>query len=182
MNENIKRYLLIAVAALLGLYAYFSLLLGPLAIKEAKAQKEIKDLTPRISKAESLIARTKVIAESDTNAARAKVLHEIIDSTVPGGSSIVWLPERLEQCFKPHGIPRITSRLVSEQPDTEFSNYKRSEWDVDISQITLSSLARALVDFENREGLAQITQFQIDAIPTNVEAQRARFKFTTVVK
>lgn len=182
MNENLKRYILIAVAALLGLYAYFSLLLGPLAVKEARAKKEIKDLTPRISKAESLIARTKVIAESDTNAARAKVLHEVIDSTIPNGASVVWLPERLEQCFKPQGIPRITSRLVKEQPDTEFVNYKHSEWDVDIAQITLSSLAKALVDFENREGLAQITQLQIDAIPTNIEAQRVRFRFTTVVK
>jgi len=182
MNESTKRYVLIAIAVVLAFYVYFSILLGPLANKEATARKEIDRLTPLISKAESLIARTKAIAESDTNAARAKVLHEIIGSTIPGGSSVVWLPERLEQCFKPHGVTRITSRLANEAADPQFADYKRSEWDVEIAKVTLDSLGQALADLENQEGLAQITQLQIESLPTQIEAQRVRFKFTTVVK
>ncbi|HWL52456.1 MAG TPA: hypothetical protein VNQ90_08480 [Chthoniobacteraceae bacterium] len=182
MNETTKRYALIAVAVGLGFYVYFSILLGPLAKKEADAQQKITKLTPLISKAESLITRTKAIAESDTNAARAKVLHEIIDSTVPGGSSVVWLPERLDQCFRPNGVPRVTSRLVNEQADPQFTDYKRSQWDVEIARIPLPALGKSLAQFENQEGLAQITQLQIDTLPTHIEAQRVRFRFTTVVK
>ncbi len=181
-KETLQRYLLIGIAALLALYVYFSMMLGPLGTAEKRAKSEISRLEPLIRKAEGQIARTRAIAAGDQHADRVKKLQEVIDASVPTGSSIVWLPQRITEVFKTHRLERATVRHLQEQDDPFLPGFKRATWRVEVPEGNFLVFGQALAQLENQEGLAQISQLSVETILAKTEFQRFSFELITTAR
>jgi hypothetical protein len=180
-KEQLQRAMLGGILVLVALYGYFSMLLGPLGDREKRALATMKDLEPKIKKANTQIVRTRAVQEGDPYAEAAAGVHAAMESKIPAGAAIVWLPERLSSFFARHGI-RMIAKPESEANDPTLPNYRVATWAVSFPEVEFGTFASAIAALENEEGLAQIISFRIEAKPTNVESQSASLKFTTLVK
>jgi hypothetical protein len=181
-KEQLQKAGLGAVLVLVALYAYFSMLLGPLGAREARAKKVMTDLAPKIKEANSQITRTKSVETGDPLAEAATIVREAMTTKIPDGAPIVWLPQRLSSFFLKNGVEKIFSKPDTEAQDASLPDYRLSSWTVTVPEVEFNTFASALAAFENEEGLAQITFLKLEARPTNVQSQGAILKFTTVVK
>ena len=181
-KEQLQKAGLGAILVLVALYAYFSMLLGPLGVREARANKLMTDLAPKIKDANSQITRTRSVESGDPLAQAATIVREAMETKIPDGAPIVWLPQRLSSFFLRNGIEKISSKPETEVQDPGLPNYRLSSWTVTVPEAEFGVLAAAVAAFENEEGLAQITSLRLEARPTNVQSQSANLKFTTVVK
>jgi len=181
-KEQIKKIGLCAVFACIALYGYFSVLLGPLSLREDNAKKAMVKLEPQLKDAKTQLNRTRAIEEGDVNAPAARELLEVMNRSIPAGASVAWFPQRLSEFFKRQGIEKATYRLTTETPDPNLAGFKASTWSLDLPEVGFASLAVAIAGLENQEGLAQIKTIQIEAEPVNAEFQRARLILTTLVK
>ena len=181
-KEQLQKAGLGLILVLVALYAYFSMLLGPLGTREARAEKVMNDLAPKIKDANSQISRTRAIESGDPLAEMAKNVREAMATKIPDGAPIVWLPHRLSSFFLRNGIDKISSKPETEVDDTSLPNYRLSSWVVTVPEAEFGVFASAVAAFENEEGLARITSLKLEARPTNVQSQSAILKFTTIVK
>jgi len=181
-KEKLRRLLLLGLAAVAGLYVYFEYLLAPLSQCETRAQREIHQLEPQISKAQAQIKRTRTIAASDPHAETAKVVFAALEKEIPAEASVAWVPQRFGAFFQSHGIQKVTYRLTGEENDPDIPGYKQSRWEIGIPAVEFPRFARALAEWENQEGLLQVTHLHIIASPNDVERQNVSLKLKTVVK
>lgn len=181
-KEKLQRLLLAGLVAVAGLYVYFEYLLAPLSQREAAAQREIRKLEPEINKALTQIKRTRQIASSDPHAETAKVVFAALEKNIPAEASVAWVPQRFGAFFRGHGIEKATYRLTGEESDPDIRGYKQSRWEIGLPGVEFTRFATALADWENREGLLQITHLNVIATPSDVERQAVTVKLRTVVK
>jgi len=181
-QETIKKFAALGAFVLIGLYGYFSLLLGPLNEQEEKARKDIARLQPLVTAAEKEIAKTRTLEHSDPTAVKARQLLETLDATIPGGAPIAWFPQRLKEFFASHGVRSFNSQLQDETVDNTLPGFKVSRWQISINQIRFSEMGNVLAALENHEGLAQISSLEIGTNLANPEQQSLRFELSTLVK
>ncbi|MEI6349575.1 MAG: hypothetical protein WCP06_00545 [Verrucomicrobiota bacterium] len=181
-KEQIQKFFLIALLAFGGLYCYFDLLINPLEKRETAALKRMEELEPKIKEAKRQLNRTRAVEESDVNAVRARQILDVMKASIPAGASVAWLPPKLSEFFARQGVKRPLFRLNSETSDPDMPGYKASFWGIEIPKIEFAALAIAIAGLENQEGLLQIRNLQIDAVPLDVQFQRAQVTISTVVK
>ncbi len=181
-KEQLQKAALGVVLVLVALYAYFSMLLGPLGAREKRAQKAMDALAPKMKEANTQITRTRSIEAEDPFGAAAGIAREAMATRIPDGAAIVWLPQRLSEFFHSQGIKKITSKAEAEQDDLSLPGYRLSTWQVNIAEVEFVPFAAAIAAMENQEGLAQITSLRIETNAANVQFQNASLKFSTLVK
>ncbi len=181
-KETLQKIFLAAILVVGAIYCYFAMLLGPLSAREIAATKEIAALEPKISAAKSQILSTHSLEISDTSAASAREIFDIMKATIPEGASIAWFPQRISDFFKWQGLGKISAHLNSESANLDLAGYKDSLWSIEIPKVEYAPLGIAIAGLENQEGLLQITNLQIDASLPDVQFQRAQLTFSTLVK
>lgn len=181
-QDTVKKIAAIVIFALIGLYGYFSVLLGPLDETEVRSKKEIAELTPLVGAAEKEIAKTRALERSDPATVRARQLRETLDATIPGGAPIAWFPQRLSEFFAAHDVRSFSSQLTSETVDGNFPGFKVSVWQINVNNIGFAQIGSVLAALENHEGLAQITGIEINTNLSNPEQQSLRLDLSTLVK
>lgn len=181
-KEQIQKFVLIALFAGGGIYAYFDFLLGPLNRREANASADIQKLEPLIRDAQGRIRRTKSIEAADPHAAAAGVVFDVMESQIPKEASVAWLPQRMDAYFQKAGFEKGNFKQNEERQDTIIPLYKRSSWEVEFSKGDFFKLGKALAALENGEGLLQVTRLRIDIMPNDPAIQRVSIGFQTLVK
>jgi hypothetical protein len=182
-KDNLQKIFLVVVLALAGVYFYFSEILGPLSVREAAAKDAISALEPKMKDAKTQINRTRSIEAGDSNAATAKEIFSVMKASIPDGPPVAWYQPRLSDFFKRQGIPKATCRWTSDAAEPDLPGYKNCFWTIDLPRIEFAALAATLARLENQEGLLQITNLQIEAMPMpDVQYQHAQLSVSTLVK
>lgn len=181
-KDQIQKILLGVIVVVAALYAYFTMLLGPLGERQRKAVALMEDLEPKIKDANIQLTRVRGLEKGDPNAAAAKRAREVIAAKIPTGAAIVWLPQRLTDFFSSHGIAKSEFKLQTEGDDPDLKEYRWTQWNVDLPEVEFGPLASALAALENQEALTQITFFKLEMKPDNVQFQSATLKLRTLAK
>jgi len=181
-KEQIQKAVLVGMLGIGGLYYYAFEMLGPLADRETKANKEIAGLEPKIKEAKSKIARTKAIEAGDINAENARQMYALMKTRIPDSQPVAWLPTRLSEFFKREGIPKQSFRSNPMPMAQSFPGYKDSSWIIELPGVGFASLGGTVADLENQEGLVQITGLQVDAVGKDPERHPAQLTISTLVK
>jgi len=181
-KEQIQKFVLIALFAGGGVYAYFDFLLGPLNRRESNSTLEIRKLEPLIREAQGRIKRTRAIEESDPHAAAARLAFDAMEARIPKEASVAWLPQRIDAYFSQAGFEKGSFRQEEEKQDNIAPLYKRSLWEVEFAKGDYLKLGAALAALENGEGLLQVTRLRVETTPTNPASQRIIVGFQTLVK
>jgi len=158
-------------------------MLGPLDAQETAALKQIPALEKQLADARIQINRTHAIESGDANAASARACFEVLKATIPEGSSLAWLPQRLSDLFKRQGVAKATFRFSPETPEPSVPGYKNSFWTIDIPEIDFVPLGTVIAALENQEGMLQIANIQIGTQSAlNEQQQHVQLFISTVVK
>jgi hypothetical protein len=170
------------VLALMGvgalLYGYFTYLLGPLEDGERRAAQGIEALGPQIDDAKTQIAKT---AQLEKQAPEAIAFLNDLKNSIPDGAPIAWFPPKMADFFKSHGIPKSTTRLVSEE-DSDLPGFKKMVWQIDVPKAEFVPLGSAIASLENDEPLLEIDNLSIDATREDAQYQHATLILSTLVK
>lgn len=167
----------ILLAALL--YAYFTMLLGPLDTREKAYHKTISELTPQIAKANSVIKATQALENS---APEVSGTLDQIKSLIPEGAPVAWFPPKISDFFKRQGIEKCMAHPGAETFDKDLPGFKKIAWNIDIPRVEAVPLAIAIAALENENPLWEITNLQIEASKENVQYQSAHLVVLTIVK
>lgn len=181
-KEQLQRGFLGLIMVLLAIYAYATMLLGPLSSQEAAAQTQMRTLEPKIKQAKIQLNRTRSIKEGDAHAGKAESIRKVIEEKIPQEAAIVWLPQQVLDLFRMHEITNATASPQGSLPDEDLPGFVASRWSVDISSVRYHDFAEALADLENHFGLAQIQSVSIRAQSNNVEQQSINITFSTVTR
>ena len=181
-KDQIQKAFLVGMLCGGGLYYYMVEMLGPIAKREMSASKEIAALEPKLKEAKSKILRTNAIEAGDIHATEARAIYAIMKKKIPDGQPVAWLPTRFAEFFKQQGVGKPIFRSNPEQIESDFSGYKISSWNIDLSGVSFDTLGVVLADFENQEGLMQITNLQIDTLAADTEVHHAQITISTLVK
>lgn len=181
-KEQIQKVALGVLLAVGGLFGYFSQMLGPLSVREMKAQKEIAALEPKIAKAKSQIARTRAVETGDPHAEEANRVQAVMREKIPDAPPVAWFPTRMENFLKQHGIAKPVFHAASERKNPGFQGFDEIDWPIELPQTGFAALGRALAALENHEGLMQITGLQIKPATKDPEVHYAQITVSTLVK
>ena len=178
-KEEIQK-LALGVILLLGLiYAYFSMLLGPMTTRQTLIRAEITALEPKIATAKSDVMQAQSV-EASVPEAKATVAQ--ISAMIPEGSPVAWFPPRIADFFKARGVEKATTRMNTETPEKELPGFRRISWGVEFAKIDFLAFAAAISELENDEPLLQIISLQIESGREEVEEQRALLTINNLVK
>ena len=83
--------------------------------------------------------------------------------------------------FKSRGIPKCTTRLVSEG-DSDLPGFKKMVWQIDVPKAEFIPLGSAIATLENDEPLLEIDNLSIDATREDAQYQHATLILSTLVK
>jgi hypothetical protein len=182
-KEKVEKIALFVLIGAIGLFIYFDLLLGPLSNREAAAATAIASLEPQVRDAKSQLKRTQSLEVGDSNGAAAQKILRVMKASIPEGAPVAWFPQRLSDFFKRQGVAKMTCRFSSETMEPDLPGYKSSNWIIDLPRIEFVPLVIALAGLENQEGLSQITNVKIEALPPpGVQYQVAQVSLSTIVK
>jgi hypothetical protein len=152
------------------IYAYFSVLLGPLHQKQTTMSAAIAELDPKIAAAREVISKAEA-ADKSAPAARRTLAQ--IEALMPEGSPVAWFPPRVADFFRGHGVEKSTTRLVSEGADKVLPDFQRIAWNLDFPKIDYVPFALALAEFENQELLVEVLSLTLEANRDDVSTQHA---------
>ncbi len=177
-KDEIQKIALSAILLVALMYGYFTMLLGPLSSREARAMKDINTLTPQIADAKKQIANTANLEKQEP--ADSAVLDQI-KGLIPEGAPVAWFPPRLADFFKRQGIEKCSARLISEVPLKDVSGFRKLVWSIDLPKVGFIPLAIALSGLENEDPLLEITNLQVEANTADPEFQHAILTASTIV-
>ena len=181
-KEQIQKAVLAAMLAGGGLFYYGSEMLGPLAVRQAKAEKEIATLQPQIDKAKSQITRTRAVEAGDPNAEEARRVLAVMKAKIPDAPPVAWFPTRMETFLKQQGIAKPVFHAGAERKDPGFQGFEELSWSIELPLATFSTLGRALAALENQEALLQITGLQIKPSAKEPDMHYAQITVASLVK
>jgi hypothetical protein len=161
------------------LYGYFTMLLGPLATQQAKAEKTIKELEPQIAEAKKQIRKTEDIKKE---APAAIGVLDQLKSKLPEGAPVAWFPPRMAEFFKRQGVDKSSTRLINEFPEKDLPGFRKLVWAVDLPKTEFVPLGIAIAALENEEPLLQITNVAVEAVKDDPQNQHTVLTVATFVK
>lgn len=178
-KDEIQKMFL-GVLLMIGLlYAYFTMLLGPLDTAEAAANSVIKDKGPMVEADKKII---KLAKERKAAADEADATLSQVNKLIPDGSPVAWFPPLIIEFFKRQGIEKCAVHRGDEGVDKNLTGFKELSWGLDISHVEVVPLAGAIATFENEHPLMEINSLQIESGKDNVQYQTARMNVGTVIK
>jgi hypothetical protein len=178
-TSNAKKYILAGIVILSLVYGYSSLMLGPLARREATIRSSIETLEPKLAEAKAQVKATSAL---EAKAPEAIGVLDQIHSYIPEGEPVAWVPPRIADFFKRQGIEKCTTRLNNEAPEKELPGYRRLFWAIDLPKVEFVRLAIAIAGLENEEPLLQITNIQIESDNEDPQFQHAILTVANIVK
>ncbi|MDD5350691.1 MAG: hypothetical protein PHQ12_10820 [Chthoniobacteraceae bacterium] len=181
-KDQIQKTALAAMVAVGCLFYYFSEMIGPLAERETRAQKEMAALDPKIKKAKMQISRTQAVEKADPHAEEARRVLDAMRAKIPDMPPVAWFPTRLEAFLKQKGIAKPVFRAGTERKDPGIPGFEEASWSIELPQATFPVLGQALAALENQEGLLQITQLQIKPAAKEPDVHYAQITISTLVK
>ena len=161
------------------IYAYFEFLLGPQTAGRERALKAAAALEPQITAARGQIAKTKAIEEKGPE---AQHLLDQVQSMIPEGSPIAWLPTKVADLFKREGVEKATPRILNEAPEKELIGFSKITWAVDVPRVGFMTFAAALSALENEEPLMEVQSIEIEATRGDIQNQRITFNLLNLVR
>jgi hypothetical protein len=159
-QEEIKKVVLAGLFVSVGIYLYFSQLLGPLDFREKAAKTRIADLEPKIRNAQAEIKRIEALSGKVPWA--EEVMAEV-RGMIPPGAPVAWFPPRIVSRFERHNIKGASVRLLGEEAVPELPGFNRLSWAVTLPKITVADLGFALAGIESEELLVKVTGLTIRA-------------------
>jgi uncharacterized phage infection (PIP) family protein YhgE len=178
-KDQIQKLALGALVLAAMLYAYFTMLLGPLATKQAKAEKAIHELEPQILEAKKQLQKTEQVRKQ---APAANAVFDQLKSKMPEGAPVAWFPPRMAEFFKRQGLDKTLTRLINEVPVKELPGFRKLVWAIDLPKAEFAPLGIALAALENEEPLLQITNITVEATKDDPQNQHAILTVATLVK
>jgi hypothetical protein len=178
-KEEIQKIVLGGMMLIAVIYGYFSLLLGPLAAKQAGARTNIAELEPKIAEAQAAI---KVTESAEKDAPKALAVLGQVTALIPEGAPIAWFPPRVADFFKNRGVDKAVTRNISEDVEKDLPAFRRVSWSIDLPKVDFIAFAAALAQFENDEPLVQVTSVVVEPNHEDVQAQHAVLNVSNIVK
>src|SRR3954469_8124830 len=165
---------------LIGLiYCYFTMLLGPLALRKVQNEKKTEEFRAKIVAAKKEVKQAQDVEASAPQ--HALVLKQL-NALIPGGSPVAWFPVRVTEMFKQYGLDRTTTRMTQEAADKELNGYKKLTWGIEITKADFLPMGEAIASFENNELLAEISGVQIETTLDAIGTQRVLLTVNNIVK
>ncbi len=161
------------------IYSYSAFLLGPLSSSREKAIKDTAELTPKISAAHAQITKTEGIEKKAPASLR---LIEQVQSMIPQGAPIAWVPTKISDLFRREGVEKISARMAGELPEKELTGFGRYSWSVEVPRVEFIAFGRALSAMENDEPLMEIQALEVDAGRDDVQFQRVSITLQNIVR
>ena len=178
-KDEIQKIALSSIVLLASLYAYFNLMLGPLAKGEvatkdalAKLEKQIADGKRQLQQAQTL--------ETSSLPSGEKIKR--LKDSIPDGAPVAWFPPQIGAFFKQHGIEKIAVRLNNEVADKDLPGFRKLFWTIDVPKVEFVPLGLAIAALENEHPLLEITNLGIEQSKDNVQFQHATLTVSTIVK
>lgn len=178
-KDEIQKIVLATLLFFGVVYGYFSLLLGPLSMRQSAIQKSVTALGPEIAAAKAQIQRTR---ELELTAPSRMAATRQVTAMMTEGSPVAWFPPRLAELFKRQGLEKSTTRLQGEAVDKEMVGFRRLSWGIDLPKVGFVPFATAVASLENDEPLVEIRSLQLEASREDVEMQRAVLTVSNIVK
>lgn len=178
-KEEIQKIILMALVLIGVLYVYFNILIGGISENEARRQKLIDGLEPKITEAKKQIRKT---AELEKQAASVSESLDEIRGMIPEGAPIAWFPPKMAEYFKRQGVEKVTTALNSELPGAELEGFRRISWTIGIPRVEFAKLGIALAGLENEMPLLEVQRVQIGLIKEDPKYQSATLTVVTIVK
>ena len=93
------------------LFAYFSLLLGPLNTKEKRALLTIAETQPKIDGAKGQVDKTEALEKKAPEAQKTLDQNKAL---IPAGAPVAWFPPRMQDFLKKKGVEKTSMRMSGE--------------------------------------------------------------------
>jgi hypothetical protein len=182
-KEIVQKIFLGVMLAGGGVFYYTSELIGPLAVRETKALADIKSLEGKVKDGKAKIAQQRALEASDPYAEQAQKVFAVMQNKIPNSQPVAWLPTRLGAFFKSEGISKQSIKPEGTSGnDPAVNGFQVSSWVIEIPGVPFGVLGKTLADFENQDGLCQVTALQINAVAKDPETHNAQITFSTFVK
>lgn len=178
-KEEIQKIVLGAMTLTAVTFGYFTMLLGPLTTKQNIAKANIGELDPKIAEAKSAI---KSADNAERSAPQAIAVLSQVTELIPEGAPVAWFPPKVAEFFKSRGVDKALTRNVSEAPEKDLPNFRRTIWSIDLPKVDFVPFASALAQFENEEPLVQINSVVIEPSHDDVQEQHAVLSVSNIVK
>lgn len=178
-KEILQKILLISLLSITGLYAYVSLLIGPLLGTESNEKRLMSGLSPKIAAAKTQIQKTKNLESR---------IPEITDKThsmfarLPEGAPVAWFPPKISEFFKQNGIEKILVRVSGEPQDSEIPGFRRFNWSIEFPKVDFLEFAGAMALLENSEPLLDLNAIQLERDAEDPLSQRATISASLLVR
>ena len=178
-KDEIQKIILGGLMLIGIVYVYFSMLLGPLAQRQAAVRQSIIDLDPQIAAAQSQIKTT---AALEITAPKATQTLAQVSAMIPEGSPVAWFPKRLGDFLKERGVDKAATRMNNEADDKSLPGFRRISWSVDVPRVDFIPFAAAVAQLENEEPLVEIGTLQVDTSRDDADSQHVLMTINNLVK
>ena len=178
-KDQIQKIVLGAMLFCSVIYSYFAFLLGPLSAGRLQAIKDAEEIAPKIAAARAQITKTKAIEEKAPASLR---LIEQVQTMIPQGAPIAWVPTKIADLFKREGVDKSAVRMAGELPEKELTGFGRYSWGVEIARVEFITFGRALSALDNDEPLMEILNMEVDAGHDDVQFQRVSITLQNIVR
>lgn len=160
--------------ALAAGWAFYAQALAPLRQREAETLRSIAALEERIAAARGTLAEVRAL-EAQVSGARNEL--RSLQSNLPAGSAMVWLPELITGHFGRFGVAVAIVRLNTTVAEPELSGYNRGYWSVALplgeAGRNVPGLLLAVAELEQQQPFVQVLDFAIRPDPEDPDRRIA---------
>jgi len=178
-KEEIQKMVLGGIMAIIVVYVYFTVLLGPLQGSQEASRQKQAGLHPKIADAQKQIKQT---AALEIAAPKSTITVKELTALIPEGSPVAWFPPQVNDFFKREGIEKVTTRMNNESQDKDLTGFRKISWAIEIPKVEFGPFAQAVADFENEQLLAEIAGLQIEMSKEDPEFQHINLTVNNIVK
>jgi hypothetical protein len=180
-QDQIKKICLSLIGLVALVYCYFSFLLGPLQTSQEYMISTTAELEGKVEGSKKTMERT---AQLERTAAAAIRLSKTVDTMIPEGAPLAWVPPRLKAFFASDGLDPGAIRLLATLPikEPEMAAYAIDDWLVDFPHADFLVLAKSIARFENENPLWSVASLRLKANEGELGLQTATLGIRTLVK
>jgi hypothetical protein len=180
-QDQIKKIGLSLIGLVALVYCYFSFLLGPLQSNRDNMINTTADLESKVAGSKKTMEQT---AQLERTAVAAIGLAKTVDTMIPEGAPLAWVPPRIKSFFASDGVDAGAIRLLTTFPlkQPELAAYAIDDWLVDFPRADFLVLARSIARFENENPLWSVASVRIKANEAELGLQTVTLGIRTLVK
>ncbi len=176
-RDQISRMILGVLMLIVGLVAFQSLLLSPLALRTKSQQAQIEESEVKLREANGTITRVTNLKKA-LEASKAR-LDKLLENH-PRSAPIAWFPPMIQSFFSRQELQRAAVTLINRDVE-RMGGYQLLEWSVDFSQADFFRLGAALATLENTDRLLEIQEITISVRPDDPEFQAVSLRLASIL-